>query len=535
MAIKKDGSLWAWGFNGCGQFGNGTTTASNVPIRIGDDSDWLTVSAGVSYTMAIKTDGSLWAWGIDYHGELGIYKSGLGEIDTAPVQVGSATDWLAVFAGREYTIAIKINGSLWGWGWNSFGQIGNGTNSQYLAPTRIGTDTDWCVAADADGDYVAIDMDFILLSQKEDEKRLAMAEDGPFTIKSVSANNGFTVAIKTNGSLWAWGWNQYGQLGDGTITRVVTDRRTPARIGTGNDWEAVDTGNGFTVALKTDGSLWAWGNNEYGQLGNNKGGEDEMETAPVRIGYDTDWLAVSAGNRHTAAIKTDGSLWAWGSNNYGQLGNGTTTNSRVPVRIGTDNDWLIVCAGSLGTLAIKTDGSLWGWGYNGLGSLGIGTTIDTNSVPVQIEPGTTWQAVSTDGHTLAIKTDGSLWAWGSNVYGQIGNSTGIDSAVPVKIGNGSDWLAVSAGGWHTIAIKRDGSLWAWGMNEYVQLGDGTSTHRSAPVQIRAGNDWQAVTAGRMHTIAIKEDGSLWAWGNNARGQLGDGTNTQRPAPVRIGF
>jgi alpha-tubulin suppressor-like RCC1 family protein len=431
-------------------------------------------------------------------------------------------------------MALKTNGSLWAWGSNSYGQLGSGTNTQYPAPVRISLDTDWAISTVADND--AIDIDFILLSEKENEKRLVMAADGPFTIKSVSANNGFTVAVKTNGSLWAWGWNQFGQLGDGTTTSTITDRRTPARIGAGNDWEAVATGNGFTVALKTDGSLWAWGWNQFGQLGNNKGGEDEMETTPIQIGYDTDWLAVSAGDRHTVAIKSDGSLWAWGCNEFGELGNGTTTNSKVPVRIGTGNDWLIVCAGGSGTLAIKTDGSLWGWGYNGSGALGNGTTTDANTVPVEIEPGTTWQAVSIDGgHTVAIKTDGSLWACGYNMYGQIGNDTKTNSSVPIKIGNGNDWLAVSAGRWHTIAIKTDNCLWAWGSNEYVQLGDGTTTHRYAPVQIGTGNDWQAVSAGRMHTMAIKEDGSLWAWGNNNRGQLGDGTNTSRRTPVRIGF
>ena len=244
---------------------------------------------------------------------------------------------------------------------------------------------------------------------------------------------------------------------------------------------------------------------------------------------------IAAGEFHTVAIKTDGTLWAWGYNAYGQLGDGTTTNRHSPVQIGTGTDWAKVEAGKEYTVAIKTDGTLWAWGANYSGQLGDGTTTWRYS-PVQIGSDTNWAKVAAgDRYTVAIKTDGTLWAWGDNYYGQLGDGTRTTRYSPVQIGTGTNWAKVAAGGAHTIAIKTDGTLWAWGYNYYGQLGDGTTTNRtSGPVQIGTGTNWAKVAAGWYHTVAIKTDGTLWAWGSNGDGQLGDGsTATNRTSPVQI--
>jgi alpha-tubulin suppressor-like RCC1 family protein len=311
---------------------------------------------------------------------------------------------------------------------------------------------------------------------------------------SVSAGADYAMAIKADGSLWAWGLNEYGQLGDGTNV----DSFTPTKIM--DNVAAVDAGIDYAMAIKTDGSLWAWGLNEYGQLGD---GTNTDRLAPVKIMDNV--AAVDAGIDYAMAIKIDGSLWVWGLNEYGQLGDGTLDNRNAPVKV--MDHVVAVSAGFLHTKAIKTDGSLWAWGLNEYGQLGDGTNID-RLAPVKIMDGVV--AVSEGGnHSVAVKTDGSLWAWGRNGSGQLGDGTLDNRNAPVKVMD--HVVAVSAGSLHTIAIKTDGSLWAWGSNEFGQLGDGTMVFHTLPVAIM--KDIVTISASGFQTLAIKTDGSLWSWGN----------------------
>ncbi len=341
---------------------------------------------------------------------------------------------------------------------------------------------------------------------------VAVADDAE--MQRLAAGGFHSLAIKTDGSLWAWGANGAGQLGDGT----TTGRLTPIQILTGV--AAVAARADHTLALKTDGSLWAWGANGFGQLGD---GTTTGRSTPIQIL--TGVAAVSAGSGHTLALKTDGSLWAWGGNGFGVLGDGTTTNRYTPVQVLTGV--AAVAAGGSHTLALKTDGSLWAWGVNWSGQVGDGTTTD-RSRPVQVLTGVA--AMSGDGaHTLAIKTDGSLWAWGYNEYGQLGDGTTTTRLTPIQVLTGV--AAVSAGRYMTLAIKTDGSLWAWGQNTVGQLGDGTTNGHLTPVLVLAGV--AAVSTSGFHTLARKTDGSLWAWGFSAHGQLGDGTTSRHLSPVPV--
>jgi len=278
-------------------------------------------------------------------------------------------------------------------------------------------------------------------------------------------------------------------------------------------------------------SMYGWGRNNFGQLGD---GTNINKSIPTQIGEESYWILVSCGGSHTAAIKSDGTLWTWGRNNYGQLGDGTNIDRLSPVQIGSDNNWSFISAGVNHTLAIKNDGTLWAWGSNYNGQLGDGTNINRLS-PVQIGSDNNWTSISAgDQHSIAIKIDSTLWAWGNNQLGQLGNGTMISSYIPIQIGIEDNWSLVTAGENHSLANKVDGTLWAWGFNNYGQLGDGTTTIRTSPVQIGEDNYWVIVSAGANCSFAINNDGTLWAWGYNNYGQLGDETTTNRTTPVQIG-
>ncbi|MCM1087721.1 MAG: InlB B-repeat-containing protein [Muribaculaceae bacterium] len=366
--------------------------------------------------------------------------------------------------GINNSAVIKADGSLWMWGYNGSGQLGNGTKTDSLVPVKI----------------------------MDDVKSLSMDR----------ATNDSAV-IKTDGSLWTWGYNKYGELGNGTKTESLV----PVKIL--DDVKSALIVNNNGVAIKTDGSLWMWGENDDGNLGNGTKAESLM---PVKIMDDVKSFSVTG--QTSAAIKTDGSLWMWGKNNIAQLGNGTTTDSLVPVKIMDDvKSFSVTDMGA----AIKTDGSLWMWGRNSDGQLGNGTT--TNSlVPVKILDDV--KSVSHGSrYNAAIKTDGSLWMWGYNNAGQLGDGTTTDSLVPVKILDNVKNVSLSSG--YSAAVKTDGSLWMWGTNAFGQLGDGTETDSHVPVKIL--DNVKSVSLGSVHSAAIKTDGSLWTWGRCDDGQLGNGT------------
>lgn len=326
---------------------------------------WESASGGSYHSVALQTDGSIWSWGNSCCSEAG------GEIFTAynPTQIGTSNDWMSVSTESSGSIAIKNDGSLWFWGaWS-----GN-TN----VPSQVGTDVDWAL--------------------------------------EVASFSG-CFAIKANHTLWGWGNNSQGQLGDGTTIY----RPTIVQIGTDSNWSAISSGENHTVAIKTDGTLWAWGTESYGQLGNGAGANQSL--FPMQIGTSTDWQSVKCGSSYTIALKTDGTLWTWGRNNTGQLGNGTTINKLEPTLMGTDSDWESMDPGYFFCYARKTDGSLWAWGSNYAGQLSIGTTVD-QYLPVPVTSITDIDQYSASGYTaLFIKTDDSLWMSGANNFGQLGNGT----------------------------------------------------------------------------------------------------------------
>jgi len=348
------------------------------------------------------------------------------------------------------------------------------------------------------------------------ENSMLYAEWNTSMIAAVAVGGFHTMILKTDGTLWALGRNDYGQLGDGT----TTNRSRPVQVMRGV--QTVAAGGYHTMILKTDGTLWATGLNDDGQLGD---GTTTSRSKPVQVMSGVQ--AVSAGDSHTMILKTDGTLWAVGWNAYGQFGDGTIMSRSTPVRVMSGVQ--AVSAGDYHTMILKTDGTLWATGRNDFGQLGDGTTTN-RSRPVQVMDSV--QAVAAGlNHTMILKTDGTLWAAGRDDYGQLGDGATTSRSRPVQVMR--DVQAVAARGWHTMILKTDGTLWATGSNDEGQLGDGTNTYRSTPVRVMSGV--QTVSAGASHTIILKIDGTLWATGLNDDSQLGDGTTISRSTPVQISF
>jgi len=354
IALRTNGSLWGWGLNPAGKLDGSPSMATNAPQWIATNATWSVVEAGFDYTMALQSNSTLWGWGDNGSGRQG---DGTFIGTNAPRPIATNATWRTVSAGAAHTAAIQTDGTLWAWGLNDVGQLGDGTYTTKLAPQPISTNAVW---------------------------------------QAVSSGRDDTVGVRADGSLWTWGANNAGQLGNGAQSSsngIVISTNTPQHIATNATWRAVAAGGtlgtGYSLAVREDGTLWAWGDNSDGQLGI---GTYTRANTPQQVGTNANWQSVAAGGRHTVALQADGSLWTWGRNQSGQLGNGTDgpfEKENTPQRIGSQATWLAVTAGRDHTVALRTGGSLWAWGNNGFGQLGIGTFDDANT-PQPVFGGAVW-------------------------------------------------------------------------------------------------------------------------------------------------
>lgn len=324
-----------------------------------------------------------------------------------------------------------------------------------------------------------------------------------------------------------WGDNSYGELGNGTTTNVIVPWVTPAGLG---NVQSAAQGRNHSLAVKDDGTVWAWGANDAGQLGD---GGATIRLAPVAVTGLADAVQVAGGRAHSLALLADGSVWAWGDNASGQLGNGTTEAQSAPAPVSGANAMRGIAAGRNFSLALRADGTLWAWGENALGQLGNGSAINA-VVPQPVTGLANVTAVTAGGYAAyALKADGTVWAWGDNVSGQLGDSTTIAHRTPAVVYGLSRVMALASGDYHCLALKADGTVWAWGNNMHGQLGDGTTTMRLAPVQVSGLSGCIAVATGGGHSLALAGDSTVYAWGDNGTGNLGDGTTITRLAPVQV--
>lgn len=350
------------------------------------------------------------------------------------------------------------------------------------------------------------------------------------TFKMVSTSGAHTIAIKTDGTLWSWGQNITGVLG---IEGVLVTYK-PLQIGTANDWAYVDTGSYFNLAIKTNGTLWAWGSNAYyGNIGDNT---TVQKNVPIQIGTATNWTKVSAGNRFSLAINSNGDLYGWGRNSENQIGGTATTSRPVPTLINSNN-YVAISAGDTHSLALTASGALYSWGSNIYGELGLANSgSGTNRLtPTLVSSTTPWRSVSAGNNlNVGIKTDGSIWVWGDNVAGYLGLGNTSSTNIPTRIGTGTNWKLASAGEYSFLATKTDNTLWSWGLNSRGQLGSGSTTNISTPTQVGTGTNWTFLSLSTsLHSFAIQSNNSLWGSGANNSGQLGNNTTLDNYSFINI--
>ena len=344
--------------------------------------------------------------------------------------------------------------------------------------------------------------------------------------------------------LYAWGRNHLGQVGIGSV--VATS--SPVQIAdAGVAWASVTNSSQYmSFATKTDGTLWSWGN-DSGNFGLTGKGDEVARSVPSQIGDLTTWATVNGGFQVCMAVKTDNTLWVWGSAGDGKLGNGVSTpNISSPVQLGNLTDWSSVKVGTKFCIAIKTDGTMWSWGVKNNGKLGqsvsSGTLIDISS-PVQIGALTTWATQDAGGeHAGCIKTDGTLWTWGKNNSGQLGDGTVRSRSSPVQITDDTNWASLALGGDFSVATKTDGTLWSWGGYSSGKQGHNDRVARSSPTQIGDLTTWSQVSLDfeASSCAAVKTDGTLWVWGYTNFGRLGlsgagvDSFDEGVSSPIQLG-
>ncbi len=551
-AIRTDGTLWSWGFGSCGEIGDGTTINRSSPVSVvGGITNWCQVSTSQDVTVAIRTNGTLWAWGRGSDGQ-----SGNNDAITrsSPVQVVGFTNWCQASVGRAFVSAIRTNGTIWSWGFNGQGRLGDGTTVARSSPVIVaGGFTDWCQVAA--GEFFAFGLrtngEVYGWGYNGVNRHLGIGNTiacivNPTQLTSISdvicidnksalSKKRTTTESTVVASAYSWGSNTFGVLGDGTIT----SRSSPVSIvGEFTDWCQISTfsNNSHVLGLRSNGTLWAWGVNYFGKLGTNSGISRSSPTSVV--GGFNDWCQISAGAQNSAAIRTNGTLWTWGCNGQGILGDNSTICRSSPVQVaGGATTWCQVSLGQFHSSAIRNDGTLWTWGGNG-GRLADGTTIARSS-PVQIVGGITgWCQVSASlAATLAVTTAGRLYGWGDNSIGTLGDNTVVYKSSPVQTASATaDWCYVALGQNNAIAIKIDGTLWAWGGSNFNgALGNGTTTSRSSPTQVIGGiTNWCQASITTNHAAGVRADGTLWTWGLGSSGQLGNNCPfVSRSSPVQI--
>ncbi|NOU81574.1 hypothetical protein GC101_22180 [Paenibacillus sp. LMG 31459] len=516
LAVKQDGSVWAWGANDYSQLGNGTTTNSSKPIQVNNLANMKAVAAGRNHSIGVKQDGTVWVWGDNSNGQMG---DGTTSFNSAPVQVSGLSNVIAVEAGNDQSYAIKQDGSVWGWGYSVL-------STKVLTPLpvsglsnvkAVSTKGHHSLALKQDGTVWGwgYNVNGQLGNGTTDSSSTPVQVSGLTNVIAIAAGTTHSLALKQDGTVWAWGSNSFGEFGIGT----TTSSSTPILVSGLNKVTEIFAGDGYSTAIRYDGTVWAWGYNHLGQTGN---GSTGIRKTPVQLNGMSNIISTTAGASHSLAVKQDGTVWSWGNNEYAQLGDGSYNDHYTPIQVSGITNVKLIAAGRYYSIAVKQDGTVWNWGGS------------SASIPKQVSGLSNIKAIAAgESHSLAVKEDGTVWSWGGNYDGQLGNGTNVYSSIPAQINGLSTVISAAAGQYHSLVLKQDGTVWAWGNNAAGQLGNDTITNKSYPIKVNGLSNVKSIAAGLNFSLALKQDGTVWAWGDNTNGQLGNGTNIRSLTPVKV--
>jgi alpha-tubulin suppressor-like RCC1 family protein len=606
LALRSDGTVWAWGNNAHGQLGNGTTTNSQWAIQVSSLSNIVAIAEGSGFSLAVSATGTVYSWGQNSNGQLGNNST---TDSHTPVTVSSLSsqDIVSVSAGSSSSMAMNAVGQVWDWGLNSTGQLGNGSTTDSHVPVQVISVGDGAAAIEAGGSTsfiigqpsasaspAAVNFTPVAVGATSAAQSVTVTNNGaaPLDIAAVrlgganadsfsisgddcsnqelAVGSSCAVAVRskpiaaggTSGSLeiianttavytyvplagsglpvpatglafstspaqaFATGTTPNGGGAIGANTTNTAVGVSPAS----RSFVALSSGYQHALGLSADGTVWAWGQNGDGQIGN---GSTTRAWPEVQVPTPGSMLAVSAGQYHSLALGADGTVWSWGLNSSGQLGDGTTTNRTTPVEVSGLNNVVAIAAGATHSLALADDGTVWAWGSNSSGQLGNGNTTNSDT-PVQVSGLSGIVAIAAGGsHSLALSSSGTVYAWGLNSSGQLGNGNNTNSSVPVTVSSISTATAIAAGGAHSLALLSGGTVKSWGLNSSGQLGNGTTTNSNTPVSVSAISGIKQIAGGASHGVALDNTGKVWAWGLNSSGQLGNGNTTNQTSPVQM--
>ncbi len=522
VAVDKDGGVWTWGDNQLGQINNSDDSAIATPIKIFTLPGIVEVKAGNHHTLARLKDGSVWSWGSAWDNVLG---TGSQRRQYQPVQVKNLSNIKSLAVAKAHNIAVDGNGLAWSWGSNSSGQLGH---PDHVLPQPIPTLSNVSASGVGADHSLAISNGRLFgwgyntfgqiangSAGDSEQNPVPSPSEKSFVLLAGSENNSY--ALTRDGQVWASGDNRQGQLGEiAGVFRVVA---TPIAL---QNLMSLAAGSDHTVVLKENGEVWGWGSNQYGQVGNT---DYSYFSRPTQIPELKGVQALAAGSFHTLALKDDGTVWGFGENRNGQTGNAITSRfHHEAVRVTGIGNVKAIAAGGNHSLAIRSDGTVWAWGGNTFGQLGIGTVAQTDRPKQMMGLNRIIAIAGGSEHTIALDADGVVWAVGHNSYGQLGTGDKQDSWTAAPVPGLTDIVAIAAGTQHSLAVKRDGSAWGWGNNEYGQISNLLETEEVlTPTRIPNLDNAQIVAAGTTHSLAMRRDGYVYGWGANWVGQAGDGT------------